>query len=66
MNIIANLTKWGKCDGTNYDIYIYMYQGNIQYLLNEEEVLESVTNIMEQPTKSKNMQHRCDDEAYQS
>ena len=38
-NVVANLTKGEKLDGTNYD----MWHRKIQYLLNEQEVLETLT-----------------------
>ena len=44
-NVVANLTKGEKSDGTNYD----MWRRKIQYLLNEQEVLETLTNMMMQP-----------------
>ena len=34
-----------KLDGTNYDMWLR----KIQYLLNEQEVLETLTNVMMQP-----------------
>ena len=44
-NVVVDLTKGEKLDGTNYD----MWHGKIQYLLNEQEVLETLTNVMRRP-----------------
>ena len=41
-NVVADLTKGEKLDRTNYDIW----HRKIQYLLNEQEVLETLTNVM--------------------
>lgn len=41
-NVIANLTKVEKLDGTNYDIW----HRKTQYSLNKIEVLETITNVM--------------------
>lgn len=38
----------------------------IQYLLNEVEFVETLTNVKEQATDSNTMQHRHDVEVYQS
>ena len=43
-NIIVDLTKGEKLDGTKYD----MWYRKIQYLLNEQDVLETLTNVMMQ------------------
>ena len=44
-NVVADLTNREKLDGTNYD----MWHRRIQYLLNEQEVHETLTNVMMQP-----------------
>ena len=44
-NVVANLTKGEKLDETNYD----MWHRKIQNLLNEQEVLETLTNVMMWP-----------------
>ena len=44
-NVVADLTKGEKLDRTNYDIW----HRKIQYLLNEQEVLETLTNVMMKP-----------------
>ena len=41
-NVVADLTKGEKLDETNYD----MWHRKIQYLRNEQEVLETLTNVM--------------------
>ena len=41
-NVVANLTKREKLEGTNYD----MWHRKIQYLLNDQEVLEILNNVM--------------------
>ena len=61
-NVVANQTKGEKLDGTNYD----MWHRKIQYLLNEQEVLETLTNVIMQPKNGNPTQHRCDLEAYES
>ena len=44
-NVVANLTKGEKLDETNYD----MWHRKIQNLLNEQEVLETLTNVIMRP-----------------
>ena len=61
-NVVADLTKGEKLDGTNYD----MWHRKIQYLLNEQEVLETLTNVMMQLENGNTAQHRRDLEAYES
>ena len=41
-NVVPDLTKGEKLDGTNYD----MWHRKIQYLLNEQTVFETLTNVM--------------------
>ena len=41
-NVVVDLTKGEKLDGTNYD----MWHRKIQYQLNEQKVLETLTNVM--------------------
>ena len=43
--IVANLNQGEKLDGKNFDIW----HRNIQYLLDELEVLETLTNSMDEP-----------------
>ena len=61
-NVVADLTKGEKLDGTNYD----MWHKKIQYLLNEQEVLETLTNVMMRPENENTTQHCRDLEAYES
>jgi hypothetical protein len=49
-------------DGKNYDIWHH----KIQYLLDELEVLETLTNSMEEPEQGNSAQNRRNLEAYQS
>ena len=44
-NVVSDLTKGKKLDGINYD----MWHRKIQYLLNEQEVLETLSHCMIQP-----------------
>ena len=60
--IVANLNWREKLDGKNYDIW----HCKIQYLLDELEVLETLTNSMEEPEQGNITQNRKDLEAYQS
>ena len=43
-----------------------MWHRKIQYLLNKQEVLETLTNVMMQPENGNTAQHRRDLEAYRS
>ena len=61
-NIVVDQTKGEKLDGTSYD----MQHRKIQYLLNEQEALETLTNVMMQPENGNTTQHRRDLEAYES
>ena len=61
-NVVANLTKGEKLDGTNYN----MWHRKIQYLLNKQKVLETLTNVMMRPENGNTTQHRHDLEAYKS
>ena len=55
-NVVANLTKGEKIYGTKYD----MWHRNIQYLLNQHEVLETKTNGMTQLEQGNTIQHHRD------
>ena len=61
-NIVADLNKGEKLDGDNYGIW----RRKIQYLLNGEEVLETMNHTMVEPEQGTTAQHRRDQEAYQS
>ena len=60
--VVANLNRGEKLDGKNYDIWHH----KIQYLLDELEVSETLTNSMEEPEQGNSAQNRKDLEAYQS
>ncbi|KAM7465477.1 hypothetical protein LguiB_013039 [Lonicera macranthoides] len=60
-SIVADLNKGEKLDGDNYDIW----HRKIQYLLDEQEVLETLTQSLTPPPEDGNgAQHRRDQEAY--
>ncbi|XP_075663075.1 uncharacterized protein LOC142632583 [Castanea sativa] len=61
-NVVVDLTKREKLDGTNFD----MWHRKIQYLLNEQEVLETLTIVMMRPENGNTAQHRYDLETYES
>ena len=58
--VVANLNRGEKLDGKNYDIW----HRKIQYLLDELEVSETLTNSMEEPKQENSAQNRRDLEAY--
>ncbi|KAL7225158.1 hypothetical protein ACSBR1_020524 [Camellia fascicularis] len=59
-NIIVELNNGDKLDGNNYDIW----HRKVQYLLNEQELLDHLTNIMAIPKAGNTAQHRRDHDAY--
>lgn len=59
-NIIADLNKGEKLNGTNYDIW----HRKVQYLLNEQALPDHLTNIMAPPETETTAQHRHDQQAY--
>ena len=61
-NVVADLTKDNKLTGNNYDIW----HRKIQYLLNEQELLEILSSKMTRPEDKNTTQHKRDLEAYQS
>jgi transposase InsO family protein len=61
-NVVADLTRDDKLTGNNYDIW----HRKIQYLLNEQELLETLSSKMTRPEDGNTAQHRRDLEAYQS
>uniref|UniRef100_A0A2N9HH17 Integrase catalytic domain-containing protein n=1 Tax=Fagus sylvatica TaxID=28930 RepID=A0A2N9HH17_FAGSY len=61
-NVVADLTRGEKLTGNNYDIW----HRKIQYLLNEQELLETLSSKMTRPEDGNTAQHRRDLEAYQS
>uniref|UniRef100_A0A2N9ERH0 Retroviral polymerase SH3-like domain-containing protein n=1 Tax=Fagus sylvatica TaxID=28930 RepID=A0A2N9ERH0_FAGSY len=61
-NVVADLTRGDKLTGNNYDIW----HRKIQYLLNEQELLETLSSKMTIPEDGNTAQHKRDLEAYQS
>ena len=61
-NVIADLTNGDKLTGNNYDIW----HNKIQYLLNEQELLEILSSNMTRPKDGNTAQHIHDLEAYLS
>ena len=59
-NIIAELNKGDKLNENNYDIW----HKKVQYLLNEQELLDHLTNIMATPEARNMAQYRCYQDAY--
>ena len=60
--IIADLNKWEKLDGKNYNIW----HRKIQYVLNEQEVLEILTHSLSKPNERSTEQHQRDLTTYES
>uniref|UniRef100_A0A2N9EHY7 Retrotransposon Copia-like N-terminal domain-containing protein n=1 Tax=Fagus sylvatica TaxID=28930 RepID=A0A2N9EHY7_FAGSY len=60
--VVVDLNRGEKLDGKNYNIW----HRKIQYLLDKLEVLETLTNSMEEPEQGNSAQNRRDLEAYQS
>ncbi|OMO55158.1 Heat shock protein Hsp90 [Corchorus capsularis] len=60
-NVVADLNKGEKLDGDNYDIW----RRKIQYLLDEQEVLETLDQVMAEPEEGNTAQHRRDLAVYQ-
>lgn len=59
-NIIAELNRGEKLDGDSYDIW---YR-KIQYVLEEQEVKETLFHLMEELAQGTTTQHERDKEAY--
>ena len=60
--IVADLNKVEKLDGENYNIW----HRKIQYLLNEQEVLETLTHLLSKLDEGSTEQHQRDLAAYES
>uniref|UniRef100_A0A2N9GE70 CCHC-type domain-containing protein n=1 Tax=Fagus sylvatica TaxID=28930 RepID=A0A2N9GE70_FAGSY len=60
--IVADLNKGEKLDGDNYDIW----HRKIQYVLNEQEVLETLTHSLSAPEQGDTEQHTRDLAAFES
>ena len=61
-NIVSYLNKGEKLNGDNYNIWHH----KIQYNLEEQEVLETLTQEMTAPKDGNIAKHRRDRQAYQS
>ena len=61
-NIIADLNQGDKFNENNYDVW----HSKIQYVLEEQEMLETITQPMVEPEHGNTAQHRRDMEAYQA
>ena len=61
-SIVADLNQGDKLNDKNYDIWHH----KIQYLLEEQEMLELITQPMAEPEHGNTAQHRRDMEAYQA
>ena len=61
-SIIAELNKGGKLNGDNYKIWSM----KIQYVLEEQEVLECLKVVMHELEVGTSAQHRKDREAFDS
>ena len=59
-NIITELNRGEKLEGDNYDIW---YR-KVQYVLEEQEVKETLFHLMEEPEQGTTAQHKRDQEAY--
>ena len=53
-NIVAELNKGEKFNSDNYEIWSM----KIQYVLEEQEVLEALTTTMEEPEEGVTAKHR--------
>ena len=61
-SIIANLNHKDKISEKNYDVW----HRKIEYLLEEQEILETITQLMVEPEHGNTTQHKLDMEAYQT
>ena len=59
-NIVAELNKSEKLNGDNYEIWSM----KIQYVLEEQKVLETLSNVMAEPEPGNTAQHRRDLKTY--
>ena len=59
-SIVADLNKGEKLDGENYDIW----HRKIQYVLDEQEVLEALSHSLTEPGEGTSEQHKIDQLAY--
>ena len=61
-SIIADLNHEDKLSEKNYDVW----HSKIKYLLEEQEMLETITQPMVEPEQGNTTQHKLDMEAYQT
>ena len=61
-SIIADLNQGEKLNEKNYDVW----HRKIQYVLEEQDMLETITQPMAEPEQGNTAQHRRDMEAYQA
>ena len=61
-SIIADLNHGDKLNEKNYDVW----HRKIEYLLEEQEMLETITQPMVEPEHGDTAQHKLDMEAYQT
>ena len=61
-SIIADLNQGEKLNEKNYDVW---YR-KIQYVLEEQDMLKTITQSMVESEQDNTAQHRCDMEAYQA
>ena len=61
-NIIADLNQGEKLNEKNYDVW----HRKIQYVLEEQDMLKTITQPMAKPEQGNTAQHRRDMEAYQA
>ena len=59
-SVVAELNKDLKLNGDNYEVWSM----KIQYVLEEQEVLDMLNIIMTEPEDGSTIQHRRDREAY--
>ena len=61
-SIIVDLNQGEKLNEKNYDVW----HRKIQYVLEEQDMLETITQPMAEPEQGNTAQHRRDMEAYQA
>jgi len=61
-SIIADLNHGDKLSEKNYNVW----HRKIKYLLEEQEMLETITQPMAKPEQENTAQHKLDMEAYQT
>ena len=60
--VVADLNKGEKLDGENYNIWHH----KIQYVLNEQEVLETLTHLLSKSDEGRTEQHQHNLATYES